>query len=94
MDSNRRLALSVQRDPDWVGNHLPSTELGESSVGATIPFITVQLTDPATGATRVFMRGARNASQWRLMAILKQEVSTEHTCFDTDAIGFVHLRKL
>lgn len=55
-------------------------ELGGPADAAGMPFISVQLTDPRSGATRVLIRGAARASQTQLMAALKQQVRyVEHS---------------
>ena len=69
-----RLGPSQERDADWVGCHLESVKLGSPADSAGVPFITVQLTDPASGATRVLIRGGVRATQAQLMAYFKQEV--------------------
>ena len=77
-----RARLSSQRELDWVGNHMVSTEVGGPDSEGGVPYITVQLTDPATGATRLFVRGAHCACQSHLMSILKNQVSCNSTGFD------------
>ena len=61
------------RSPDWVGAHLPPLDVPCDSAA----IIAVQLTDPASGATRIFVRGAADCGCdgcSRLMAAFKQQV--------------------
>ena len=57
---------------DWVGDHLAPLDVPADSAAVVV----VQLTDPASGATRVFLRGAADGSCRRLVAAFKQQVRT------------------
>ena len=92
-----RLAKPKPQHADWVGPHLAAVELRGSGHGAPVglPFITVQLTDPASGAARVLVRGSHGATGGHLVAALKQQVRlpwARRACRSVPSAGALHAR--